>query len=75
MKPIGSSYEFNASNAWGRDVRTVRREYEIEVDDVGVTRDNYLGYRHASYRFTHMDLHRKIVVAWDERGWQCWWFV
>lgn len=48
--------------------------YEIEPNDVGLQRENYLGHRHRTYMFLSSDVSRHIEVT-SAPNWTCWSFT
>ena len=48
------------------------QEFEITADDIGHTKQHYLGHNHKSYTFTHRDVGKVIEVMSDDKGWTCW---
>jgi hypothetical protein len=74
MKKITEPKRVTAANAWGRDATCTHQEFQVETDDVGKTREHFLGYNHRSYTFHHHDIGRHINVQ-SSPGWTCWYFV
>lgn len=74
MKELGQRKYVVANNAWGRETRVWHQPFEVTQEDVGRTREHYLGYLHTTYTFTEKDVGRVIVVMTDDKGWTCWSF-
>lgn len=74
MKQIGETRKVTAPNALGQYSTCWHTTYEIEASDANVVRENYLGFRHRSLKFTRGDVGRSIIVMTDGTGWTCWSF-
>lgn len=76
MKAISEKKEFTAANGWGAMSTSLRQAFEVEKEDVGVTKEHYLGFDHSSYTFGSSDVGRVIEVITYATGVYstCWYF-
>lgn len=72
MKKIGEAQKVTAPNAWGRDSTAIHTTYEIEEQDVGRMKANYLGYNRPGLMIRRSDIGKQIIVMTDGTGWTCW---
>ncbi len=71
MKQLTEKVVSNTRNAWGGYANVAHQEFEVEANDIGQVKENYLGYRHKSYKFAPSDLGRIIDVMSDGTTWSC----
>lgn len=74
MRRIGKSGSVTALNGLGHNSTCTHTDWQVEPQDVGQTRDNYLGFRHRTYMFTRQDVGKVIDVMTDGSSWTCWSF-
>lgn len=73
MKKLSEARVQKPTNCDGPLEWFVESIHEIEDCDIGFQRENYLGYRHATHRFQHSDVGRRITVT-RQNAYNCWSF-
>lgn len=74
MKKLNEPRKVTLPDAWGRDSTTMRQNFEVEPEDAGRTKPNFLGYRYRDYTFTRNDVGRSIEVI-TAIDYECWAFT
>lgn len=74
MKQLTEPETSTAPNAWGRDIKCTRQQFEIEQADVGTTKPHFGGYNYATLTFAQRDVGKTIEVMHYE-GYTCFGFV
>jgi hypothetical protein len=75
MRPITEPVKLRKqTNCNGPEEVFTEQDFEVEASDVGRTRANYLGYRHATYQFASRDVGRQFRNTSQPSGYTCWSF-
>lgn len=74
MIQIGPAKEVVAPDAHGRDSRCIHTPFEIEEEDIGHIKPNYLGHGRPGVKLSRQHVGKQIVVYSDGTGWNCWSF-
>ena len=72
MKPL-SEHTYHARNAWGGYTKLTEERFEVELADVGKTRQNYQGCGYSRHTFTAADVGR-TVINYKSGYWSNWMF-
>jgi hypothetical protein len=66
--------ESRATNCGGPDQSFWEQLLEVEAEDVGRSRPDYLGHRRPGHVFTENDVGRHIISSQQGSEYKCWWF-
>ena len=63
-----------STNCGGPEQPFWEQTLEVEAEDVGRSRPDYLGYGRPGYFFTKADVGRHIISSQQGPEYKCWWF-
>lgn len=63
------------TNCDGPEEWFTEQDFVVEEDDVGRAKENYLGHRHATHRFSRRDVGATLRVTSQGSYYECWGFL
>lgn len=51
------------------------QQWEVEEEDVGTVKENYLGYKHTGFKFGRGDVGKRIIIRSQKPAYECWFFA